>query len=188
MTGDSEFSFSYWNWLKATNGNWNMLFDEDKLGSIDGNGYVNVNSKYYGINNGWKLVCLYDEMDPKFKLVCDPTEPLGANGFTKLQRCQNREGCMPEQENSKWPSLAETREAINEMESYRSSSNNVFNKHNIDSFSNFLEGWDPSKKCSSNLLCLDDGIPRRLHNLVRTTLTKYTHLLTNASIITSQST
>ena len=178
MTGNSEFSFSYWNWLNATDRTWNMLFTDDKLGLIDENGFVNANSMY---GDGWELVCLYDEdNDPRFRDVCDPTVPSGASGLTRLQRCKERTKCMPEQ-NPQWPSLPKTRKAINEMHNYRSKagSNNVFNKYNTDSFSNYLEGWDPAfmTECAHDeVLCgEDDNIPRRLHNLVRTTCTKYTH-------------
>ena len=181
MTGDSEFSFSYWNWLNATDRTVDMLFTDEQLGLIDGDGIVNANSKYYGINNGWELVCLYNEdNDPRFRDVCDPTVPSGASGLTQLQRCPDKTKCMPEQ-NTQWPSLPETRKAINEMHNYRSraGSNNVFNKYNTDSFSNYLEGWDPalpSTECARDeLFCGKDNIPRRLHNLVRTTCTKYTH-------------
>lgn len=188
MTGDSEFSFSYWNWLKATNRDLDTLFSNDRLGSIDVNGVVSADSKY-GINNGWNLVCLYDEdNDRRFRDVCDPTESSDAEGLTRLQRCQKKEDCMPEQ-NPQWPSLADTRKAINEMNNYRRSpnNNNIFNKHNTESFSNYLEGWDPrpdlKDEClrdkssrDPKLLCgEDDNIPRRLHNSVRTTFTKYTH-------------
>ena len=200
MTGDSEFKFSYWDWLKATDDNWDMLFSVDKLGPIDDEGYVRADSMPYGKDTGWELVCLYDEKldNDLFKRVCDPTVPSRRPGLSRLQRCPNRTKCMPEQ-NPQWPSIVETRKAINEMQSYRRATpNTVFNKHNTGSFSKYLEGWDPpalpSTECTRDeLLCGEDNIPRRLHNLVRTIYIykihsydhnyNITHSLITASII-----
>ena len=175
LTGDSDFKLSYWNWLAATEDNWNMLYTTKKLGSMDASGYV-IESSIYGGETNWPPVCLYEETSDKFKEICNPTEPLQTTPeFMQLVRCPPTNDCNP-QSNSKWPSQTETKTKIETISQYRTSSNSIFNKYNSKSFSNYLEGWDPasSHECSSSsLLCPADldGIPRRLHNLVRDNFT-----------------
>ena len=164
MTGDSDFKLSYWNWLATTEDEVDMLFTTEKLGSIDDSGYV-MEPSIYGGETNWPPVCLYDENSDAFKEICNPTEPLQSEPeFMQLVRCPN--DCNPQI--SIWPSRIKTKTAIETMSQYRTTSNMIFNKYNANSFSNYLEGWDPGHKCDSSSLCPPfDRIPRRLHNLVR---------------------
>ena len=156
---------SYWNWLNPDDRN--ILYDESKLGSMDNKGYV-ISDTYGGSN--WQPVCLYPETNSMFKRICNPMNPSahkdGTIDYTRLQR--------PLEKQKNWPTKSETTEAIQTMNMYRlSAAGSVFNKYNEQSFSNYLEGWDPPQlqnddpKCKGQqLFCGDDNIPRRLHNLV----------------------
>ena len=66
LTGDPQFTLSYWNWLDESQRE--ILFTEDKLGRHDSNG--NVVSDTYG---AWKPVCLYErkEVSEKFHGICN---------------------------------------------------------------------------------------------------------------------
>ena len=165
ITNDPEFKLSYWNWLDP--GDHDILYDEDKLGSMDDNGFV-ISDTYGGSN--WQPVCLYpetinDESNEMFTRICNPTNPSAYNkgtiDYTRLQR--------PLKENYTWPTKSETAAAIQSLNEYRpSAAGSVFNKYNEQSFSNYLEGWDPpyDARCGQQLFCGNDDIPRRLHNLV----------------------
>lgn len=174
MTGDSDFKLSYWNWLAATEDNWNMLYTTEKLGSMDASGKV-MESSVYGGRSNWPPVCLYDDSSNEFKAICNPTKQLQTKPeFMQLVRCPPTKlinDCNPKT-NPKWPSQTDTKTAIETISQYRSPSNSVFNKYNTESFSNYLEGWDPGHECDSSSSSLPfcprnlDEIPRRLHNLV----------------------
>ena len=135
---------------------------------MDTNGYV-ISDTYGGSN--WQPVCLYPEIidnqsNPMFTSICNPTNPSAykdnTNDYTRLQR--------PLDKNYNWPTNPETTAAIESLNEYRpSAAGSIFNKYSEQSFSNYLEGWDPPKnnpRCGQQLFCSDDGIPRRLHNLV----------------------
>ena len=158
ITDDPKFKLSYWNWLDPDDRD--ILYSEDKLGSRNNNGYV-ISDTYGGSN--WQPVCLYPESNPMFTSICNPTNPSAykdnTNDYTRLQR--------PLDKNYNWPAKPETAEAIQNLNEYRlSAAGSVFNKYNRQSFSNYLEGWDPQTSCGQQMFCGDDNIPRRLHNLV----------------------
>ena len=140
---------------------------------MNASGYV-METSIYGGRTNWPPVCLYDENSAAFKKICNPTEPLQtAPEFMQVLRCPPQKDCNP-QTNPKWPSQTETKTVLESINQYRTSSNSIFNKYNMNSFSNYLEGWDPGHACdmisSSSLpFCPThlDKIPRRLHNLVR---------------------
>ena len=172
MTGDPNFALSYWNWLDKSERE--VLFNGAKLGSHDSNG--NVVSDIYGADN-WKPVCLYDRtrVPNKFHSTCNlQTHAEDSDVPRGLVRCKNEAQCS--NEFSKWPKEEDTVMAITSMNEFRVP-NLPFNKNSLNSFSNYLEGWDPDegKLCTpehESVFCglpggSKDGIPRRLHNTVR---------------------
>ena len=133
----------------------------------------NVTGEFYG--DSWKPVCLYDPSleDTRFKAKCDPVQESIVHD--RLTQCTDASLC--EQDNAKWPRKDKTVTAIRALSEYRvlSSDEPIFNKENMDSFSNYLEGWDTnfterhfcvSPPPDNEVFCGADGIPRRLHNTV----------------------
>ena len=168
LTNDTEFTLSYWNWLDKSQRE--ILFTDGKLGRHDSNG--NVVSDTYG---PWKPVCLYEreEVPEKFHGICNlETNMEDSDVPSGLTRCTTQANCL--REFSKWPQEEDTAKAIASMYQFRIS-NPPFNKQNPNSFSNYLEGWDPDERDLCNpdehesVFCgvnRNDKIPRRLHNTV----------------------
>ena len=152
---DPSFTVRYWNWTNTNDRT--SIFSLNKLGSNSDGG--TVNSKYYGGNN-WKSVCWFRDSTKKNQ-TCNPTDP---DGIQSIIRCPSPTQCANDY--SKWPS----QETINRALKLDSYSNEPYNKYSENTFSNFLEGFEPNYTASDNLENLEikegDGIARHLHNLV----------------------
>ena len=150
---DRSFTIRYWNWTNTNDRT--SIFSFNKLGSNGNDG--TVNSTYYGGNN-WKSVCWFPSNSTKKHQTCNPTDP---DGMRPIVRCPSPAQCAGTY--SKSPS----QETISRALSLSSYSNGPYNKFSENSFSNFLEGFEPNPSGNhENLEINKDGIARHLHNLV----------------------
>ena len=173
MTGDAKFTLRFWKWTEESQRE--ILFNDDKLGSHDSSGNV-----IGGTYSNWRLLCLYNPLSQSqlFHTICNPKHQLESDSPVRLTRCVDGELC--ESGSPKWPNKEATENAIELFTEFRDPQYTVFNKENKNSFSNYLEGWDPDRRdlCINGsemerkkIFCgispqKEDGIPRRLHNTV----------------------
>ena len=153
LLNDPSFTIQYWNWANPNDRT--SIFFFNKLGSNGNDG--TVNSKYYGGNN-WKSVCWFHNSTKKHQ-TCNPNDP---DGIRPIIRCPSPIQCTNDY--SKWPSQQTINRALN-LSLY---SNEPFNKYSENTFSNFLEGFEPNPSGNFENLEINsgDGIARHLHNLV----------------------
>ena len=156
LLNDPSFTVRYWNWTNTDDRT--SIFSFNKLG-INGNDGA-VNSTYYGGNN-WQSVCWFRDSTKKHQ-TCNHTDP---DGIRPIIRCPSPTQCAGTY--SKWSSQQTINRALN-LVSY--SNGPYYNKYSENTFSNFLEGFEPNPSGDLGNLEInyDDHIPiaRHLHNLV----------------------
>ena len=155
LLDDPSFTVRYWNWTNTNDRT--SIFSLNKLGSNSDGG--TVNSKYYGGNN-WKSVCWFPFDSTKEHPTCNHTDP---DGIRPIIRCPSPTQCADTY--SKWPSQQTISRALS-LSSY--SNGPYYNKYSENTFSNFLEGFEPNPSCDLENLEINsgDGIAHHLHNLV----------------------
>ena len=156
LLNDPSFTVQYWNWTNTNDRT--SIFSVKKLGSNSDNG--TVTSKYYGENN-WKSVCWFRDSTKKHQ-TCNPND---SDGIRPIVRCPSPTQCTDDY--PKWPS----QETINRALTLSLYSNETYNKYSEDTFSNFLEGFEPNPSGDLDNLEIKKGedgdyIARHLHNLV----------------------
>ena len=158
LLNDPSFTVRYWNWTDTDDRT--NIFSFNKLGNNSNDG--TVDSTYYGGNN-WESVCWFPFNSTKKNETCNPNDP---DGIRPIIRCPSPAQCADDY--PKWSS----QETINRALSLSSYSDEpYYNKYSENTFSNFLEGFEPNP--SGDLENLEikggedgDGIARHLHNLV----------------------
>ena len=166
---DDSFTVRYWDWTVQANRD--ALFVPNKLGSSD-DGQVTGD-----LMSTWYIVCVSPDGEP-IKSVCDPTTtPEEMNVY----RCGAAGNCDNQDD---WPDEENVRKSLSEFANYRTTDNPYYNKYDMMSFSNYMEGFaidDTEDECKNmdsmnfiqevnrrELLCgTDPKIRRRLHNLVK---------------------
>ena len=151
---DPSFTIRYWNWTNTNDRT--SIFSFDKLGNSSDDG--TVDSKYYGADN-WESVCWFPFASTKKHQTCNPTD---LDGIRPIIRCPSPTQCTDDY--LKWPSQKIINRALN-LSLY---SNVTYNKYSENTFSNFLEGFEPNPSGDNESLEInpEDGIARHLHNLV----------------------
>ena len=154
LLNEPSFTIRYWNWTNPNDRT--SIFSSNKLGTNSNDG--TVNSKYYG-GNYWKSVCWFPSDSTKNSQTCNHTD---SDGIRPIIRCPSPAQCADDY--PKWP----TQEIINRALNLSSYSRGPYNKYSENTFSNFLEGYEPSPSGDRENLEINsgDGIARHLHNLV----------------------
>ena len=153
---DNTFTLRYWDWTKKDDRD--ILFQSNTLGGIGEDGMVE--SETFGQQN-WMPVCWNGpDGKPAIRNVCDPT----INSSDYILRCINKDRCH--KDGAMWPTANHVMTALNIIH-YRNSGTTP-NKYDVDSFSNYLEGFDKNTtSCNKDTeYCGEENIPRRLHNIV----------------------
>ena len=152
----TPFTLRYWDW--TTQNDRDALFDNDKLGSSSPEDGTVMGE----LMNYWYTVCSASD-----KSVCDPTNrnPKG------VIRCPDATQC--DRTSPKWPDSRNVSRCLM-IDKFRrdTTDNDISNKYDKVSFSNYLEGFTIDDLCDNgNELCDVDYIPsenfpRNLHNKV----------------------
>ena len=169
LTGHEDFSVPYWDWTEKHDRE--KLFADDYFGTIEDEGKI---GGFFGNENEWKTVCWFGRALADLATVqnvCDPRNSTGA-----LHRCPNITLC--DKNENTWPDKGEVKNALS-MTEYDTS---PFARQSLQSFRNYLEGFDIIDQCNAEVLCdnitimemnadgtlttTTKGNRRRLHNSV----------------------
>ena len=164
MLNDTQFTLRYWDW--TTQDDRNAFFVDGRLGaSSPSNGTVTgtlMNTPK------WYSVCKGDEHKPRDMSVCNPEID---KNYTGIIRCKNATTCDPTFEY--WPVSQNVSRCLMLHQFRRDTTgNDISNKYDKVSFSNYLEGFAIDNLCDKgDALCNADEIPsenfpRSLHNQV----------------------
>ena len=151
----TPFTLRYWDW--TTQNDRDALFDNDKLGSSLPNGTVMGE-----LMNDWYTVCNASD-----KSVCDPT----IQNLEGVNRCPDATKC--DRTSPDWPDSRNVSRCLM-IDQFRrdTTDNDISNKYDKASFSNYLEGFTIDDLCDDgDPLCYENKIPseifpRNLHNQV----------------------
>ena len=156
---DTQFTLRYWDWTREADRD--VPFDNDKLGSSSTDDH-DAGTVMGELMNDWYTVCSASD-----KSVCNPTiqNPEGVN------RCPDATKC--DRTSTDWPDSRNVSRCLM-IDQFRrdTTDNDISNKYDKASFSNYLEGFTIDDLCDDgNELCDKDYIssemfPRNLHNQV----------------------
>ena len=164
VLNDAQFTLCYWDWTTQ---------DDRKAFFVDGR--LGASSPSDGTVTGtlmntpkWYSVCLGDEHKPRDMSVCNPKIDRDNNGII---RCKDATQCDSDFQD--WPNSQDARRCLMLDQFRRDTMNNdISNKYDKASFSNYLEGFAIDDLCDKgNALCNANEIPgkifpRSLHNQV----------------------
>ena len=158
MLDDTQFTLHYWDWTNETDRN--APFDADRLGTSSEDGTVTGT-----LIDNWYSVCKASAA--KDQSVCNPKIQKGEN----LRRCDNADKCKSDYPH--WPSSQNVSRCLMLDQFRRDTTNNdISNKYDNASFSNYLEGFAIDDLCDmGDALCYENEIlssefPKSLHNQV----------------------
>ena len=151
VLNNAQFTLHYWDW--TTQEDRNVPFRADRLGIRTSSSDDTVTGT---LMDDWHSVCKGDKTEDTS--VCDPKN----HKSDRITRCSNMDQCKPS--DAGWPNSQDARRCLM-FDQFRrdTTDNDISNKYDRASFSNYLEGFaiDDANKVMS-----DDDIPKSLHNQV----------------------